>query len=364
MPIDTRELSGKLIGQPVAPNTRCRRCEYDLTGLSSGGRCPECGAAIGLADAFSGRFADNLSDTPPHYLRFLMWSMIAFTVLAVALPAAAVRELVAGAGPADAAVFGAVALAWIGAVWLVTRQRAKVAHTVADATLDSARFRLVNRLLQVGWLVAALSALVLAAPAPAWMEIPLTVVYFAGALCAFIGLGTLSYYLSAMADWAGETGLGQRYLAAAWGLAVFTTLDLLASLVIMVGASNSGGLIFLAWVFRFVEIAAAVLSVIGFFLFLICNAQFTNTVRWALKNNLEAADRDLRIAERRAQRAQEEASRPSDAAAPPIATPGPVAGPAPAERAPGAAPWRPMLEDLDDDAPIPLVEPDPPPPER
>ncbi|MEO0483301.1 MAG: hypothetical protein AAF138_06720 [Planctomycetota bacterium] len=355
MTIDPSELQAKLTGGPVAEDTRCRRCGYDLTGLSAHGKCPECGAGIGLAGASQGRFADNLADTPPDYLRQLMYSVLFLTVTAIALPFALTRAASA-AGPAavtNAAIFLAVAIAWSGAVFLVTLQRAKAAHTVKDATLDSPRFRLVNRALQGCWVLAALALLLVAAPLPGWGLAIGSVVFFLAMLPAFIGLGPLAYYLGAIADWAGESGLGQRYLAAAWGLAVFTSIYLLAVLVIRIGAGSTGLLGFLASGSALVAMFSAALSAIGFLLFLICNAQLTNTVRWALKNNLDAAERDIRIAERRAARASEAAER--QAADIPIATPGPIGEPS-VPQPPFPQPKAPER----DDAPIPLVDPDPP----
>lgn len=350
MTIDPSELQSKLTGGPVAEDTRCRRCGYDLTGLSAHGKCPECGAGIGLAGASQGRFADNLADTPPEYLRRLVYSLLFLTLAALALAVMLPRVAFAltPAAASNALIFLCVSIAWFGAVYLVTMQRAKAAHTVKDATLDSPRFRLVNRALQACWILVSL-ALLLPVAMPAGIMTLANILLYLAVLPAFIGLGPLAYYLGALADWAGESSLGQRYLAAAWGLAVCTTLYVLALLIAGVGAGNPGFLGFMATAAGIVAFFSGVLSIIGFLLFLICNAQLTNTVRWALKNNLDAAERDIRIAERRAARADEAAERQA-AADVPIATPGPMAAPPfPQPRTPEP-----------DDTPIPLAEPDPP----
>lgn len=315
MAVDPRELHSA--AKPKAVSRPCAHCGYDLTGLDAAGRCPECGAAIQAARS-RGRYVDNLADAPPRYLRNLARAVLALALLAIALPFCyvfafrAVNPQAPGIGPPlwrDPA-FPAFALVlsalWLFIVWFVTAPRDKAEHTLPDATLDSRRFRLTNRVLQAGWPLASALLLAVAPLSPGRLDDSLQLLSILALLAAFIGLGPLAYHLRALAAWAGEDRLAARYLAAAWGLAVCASLGLVLSAYNAVFAGNQGLLGILAGFASLFGALANGLAVIGHILFLICNIQLASTIRWALVNHRAAAERDARVAERKA---REEADR-------------------------------------------------------
>jgi len=70
MAIDPRELDHMpKAGVALPEGRKCGNCGYDLTGLMSGGKCPECGTTI--TPPKSKRLADNLTDAPLGYLKRL-----------------------------------------------------------------------------------------------------------------------------------------------------------------------------------------------------------------------------------------------------------------------------------------------------
>src|SRR5689334_8003695 len=50
----------------IAPNTPCRSCGYDLYGLPTDGRCPECGTLVALSTG-----SDYLRYSNPKWVRRL-----------------------------------------------------------------------------------------------------------------------------------------------------------------------------------------------------------------------------------------------------------------------------------------------------
>ncbi len=75
---DTPERSGLLDESgTVIVDTSCRRCSYNLRGLSEEGRCPECGTPVGLStqgDLL--RFADpDWLESLARGLNFILWGV-------------------------------------------------------------------------------------------------------------------------------------------------------------------------------------------------------------------------------------------------------------------------------------------------
>jgi hypothetical protein len=63
----------------------CRKCAYNLRGLSQGGRCPECGTPVGLSTAGDLlRFADpNWLTTLARGLSFILWGILVNIIVGV-----------------------------------------------------------------------------------------------------------------------------------------------------------------------------------------------------------------------------------------------------------------------------------------
>jgi hypothetical protein len=113
-------------GIPVSTTTvdrdvPCRRCGYNLRGLSVSGRCPECGAAVSVSVQ-----GDWLCYSEPGFLRtlrrgisYILWSMlfsVAVGVLGIVL------EFAAGPAPAIYIAFASLLadLLGIAGAWMLT----------------------------------------------------------------------------------------------------------------------------------------------------------------------------------------------------------------------------------------------------
>jgi hypothetical protein len=220
----------------ISDDRECVRCGYPLRGLETNGKCPECGAAITSAKTV--RHADNLVDAPIGYIRLMAVGMglLAGTIVFVAL-LLLVSRLYSSPGtyllPRIAFHFlltGAAGV-WCGAAWIVTLKRPRTERIVRDPILDNAHIRLATRVSQglpplaalVSWGAAATGSAILGG---------LAGLLLVGALFGLVPLGV---FLSAMADWAGETGEGGRLRAASWCIAVLGTLELVVVAVLLLG---------------------------------------------------------------------------------------------------------------------------------
>ncbi len=327
-PIDPRTNRNVGQGELIQNSKPCRKCSYDLKGLRVGGKCPECGTPIIRSGQ---RFADNLTDAPIEYLRHLLLTSVilacAWLVIVVGAVATNVSQVI-GAG-----VLAAASLAWWLGTMMVTVPRKKGDHTLPDAILDSGNLRLSIRVTAAAWPLFALAVFltaVTAGPTPAIAFVAMITIF---AVASLISLVPLCVYLMGFADWSGDDGLSTRFNIAGWGIAVFGTVWFVGTVV---GRMNPN---ILVGFFRLGSVFATGLVILALLLLLLCLFQLANNARWAMANNIATAERDERIAERRAQRMAEIADHQYDA---------------------------PQMGDDDaksrvaqDDSPIPLSEPEP-----
>ncbi len=301
MPIAEDQLP--VVNREIQSHRPCHRCGYDLRGLDETANCPECGAPIRTRGTRS-RFADNLTDAPLEYLRWLTLGFVLLSVSILVGAIAAAYQLFAGGGAAliPTAVLHALvllaALVWLPGVWITTIKRAVGEHTAHDPILDLAVLRSAIRWSQ------------LAAPVSAGLVITGAYVPSAGAAQAIlIGAGLLGavsllamvplcVYLSSLADWAGDSGIGERLRGAAWSLAIFGPLTAVAILL-----SGAAGVFAIAagWGSLFVLLGAA--------LFSWSILQLAGLSQWAVRNHITGAERDSRMAERERRERTERESR-------------------------------------------------------
>lgn len=302
----------------------CRRCGYDLFGLTADGSCPECGAPI-KAQGFDKRFADTLTDAELPYLRQLT---LAFWILSVSILIAVVTYTLDFFGvfalgvmrPVFAhAAFVLSTACWTLGVWLATATRPRTEITAPDPLLDTPKLRLVIRLTQAAAPLAAMAAVAISYVAPPFVPALYIVTGILGAV-AFLGASALCAYLSALADWAGDSGVADRLRASAWGIAVCGLLSLASAL--LAGAIPS---------LVFVGSASSLFLFLAVGLFVFAIFELGRLTSWAVSNHITGEERDERIAIRRQRAAEELAARvthlddavPYERAAPP--PPSPVA---------------------------------------
>lgn len=333
------------IGAVITESRACGTCGYDLKGLKTGGRCPECGTPI-TAHRSSGRFGDNLCDAPIGYLRHLRLAqgLIAFVALS-------------GMGVVGLIWFGRMQFAllpismmaltpiWALAIWMTTARRP--AGLPRDAVLDNVKLRTVLRAAQSVPVLAAactLAGWLLQRGVVGGMPVIAQVAFLTAlALVVFsiLTLVPLGVFLSALCDWAGDGPLSNRFRVVASVITVAGLLCvLMTGLAVLSPTARGLAALVLMWSLIF-----TMLSTTAFLVFLL---QLAHLTHWAVVNALDAEDRELRVAERRARRVDELAAR---APAPPVASPSmplapprnldpiPLAG-EDAEDLPGLPKWR------------------------
>jgi hypothetical protein len=291
MPIDPRELrpSKNALVTIIDTDRLCGRCRYNLKGLPSNGRCPECGRPVASLRSGKRTFTDNLADAPLFYLKALATGLVMMAGFSIASVAAFL--MLAETGTLAVAAFaGVMAIGWWVGVFIVTAQRSRGENALPDDVLDSPKFRAVNRVLQLAWPLAAVAwAGSLSAPAPADKAL-----VFCGFALATVGLGglvPLSVHLSALAYWAHDTAIGERLRFIAWGIAVIGAF-VLAGGAGMTQPSVARGLLYLFAVWSSVGLVIAEL------VFLWSLVQLAHEALWAVRNAATASDVAQRMVSR------------------------------------------------------------------
>ena len=201
-------------------------------------------------------------------------------------------------------VMSVLAGVWFAAAWLVTAPRPIEDHTRPDPILDHARLREVCRWSQG----AGPAAFVLV-----WVEV-LTGLHVFGVLAGIatvgvlFGLVPLGIYLSALADWSGDTGVGGRLRGAVWSIAVCGSLLL---------ALTGLGLLGVSFGF-FIPLLVPIVSIIvmlGIGAFGWSVIQLSIGAVWAIQNSYQAEERRKRMEEKRRRQEEQNAARADLAAA-------------------------------------------------
>ena len=335
--------SGTGHGATIDADKACSNCGYSLRGLRIGSNCPECGTPVGRR--VTTRFADNLVDSEMWYLRSLV---LGFGLMAGSLLGtigwmvftgwrsqqwAPLHPLVVSAG------FFIASGAWLAGVFITTLKRPRNEHTVRDVLLDSVWVRQSARLLQL--LPVAATGLGLAATATGGGTAAVFAV-FAGlaAIAGFFGLVPLCVYHASLADWAGDTGIGDRLRAAAWSIAVCGTFGVICFLILLIPGLRFKLLVTVGLVL------ASIITFIGGVLLFLGVLQLALASLWAVQNSTSARAREQRIAVRKAEEEEQSRARAEAAEAEQVAE---------LEAREGAGDVSPF-DDADEDEPIPLAE--------
>lgn len=346
-------------GDLAPPDWTCLKCDYSLVGLRVGGKCPECGTIIAPPKSSATR-DDHMTDAPIPYLKgmaagYLYMMMGGVGMIGFSIAARHFAEpwlMVAGTIAAGA---------WWAGVFVVTQPRRSAVRPYAEMVAEWRRTRLANRISQAVWPLgfavgatamfvhqAALNAALASGTMPVGllgaMSKGVVALYSLAGLCvlaASLGLVPLCVQLSDIADWSGDTGLGNRLRVAAWGLAFGVPTVTLGPLVASIAGVPSPILFFLN-----IMIVLAFITLIGCSLvFLTCLFSQCGMAFWAVRNSITGRERDIRVATRKAERYDEIVSRQmASAPVEPALSPSDTAPVLKTPRAPGVKPKGPYVE--------------------
>lgn len=318
---------------PISEHRQCHRCGYDLFGLRSGDRCPECGVPIRFNP---GRVGESMTEAPKGYLLPLAaaaWKLVIGSALGVALSVLLVFLLRGKSVLAPVAAVGAAgsALMWWWGVMGVCKPRRTTQPTTVNLAAEWRWLRWLSRWSQAGWpaaygliVVGALLAVGYAKTAgPGAGPGPAASAYLiAGAVASvigFLGLVPLAIFMSCLADWANDLTLGRRLRMAPFALAGSLPLGLIEIVLIMYSLGRARIVFIMPLIVLF---GLGFLLLFGYFSLALY--RFAALCTWAVKNSDAASDRDARLGVAIAKRIEEGLAKPGKSeAAPAVRAPGP-----------------------------------------
>jgi len=200
----------------VIVDNPCRKCSYNLRGLSVGGRCPECGTPVGVSV-----MGDLLRFSNPQWLRklqsgvkLILWSIVVailgtlgVSILSIANPA--LRELT----PVVSIIAGIMGL--IGAWWLTEPDPSGV----GEDKYGTSR-RIIRVTLIVGVCNTVLTLIQQASALPPTARITLGVITLIAGLVGVVGQFAQLNYLSKLALRIPDFALSDRARFLMWAIGI------------------------------------------------------------------------------------------------------------------------------------------------
>lgn len=301
----TNPLGLPTISDPIVQDRPCPRCSYNLKGLRTGDRCPECGTPI--KRAARAQQATAISDVPIDYLRVMR---IGAMLVCIGLPLGAIAMVVGivmiNSGTANADVFLIASLGfacWYAGVFLLhgdqpgAVEESRISDDGSRPRPAYWKWRLANRIIGAAPAVAMLMA-----TAAIHLTSPITgattssqALAILAAVLALIGLlafFSVCYYQAMIADWVGDSEMGYRFrtspLVATVGGGIFGSAFCFILLEVlnwgtiaafsMIGLAATGGITGYC-------VLGLVTSNLGFF----------GLFRWAIINRFTSMDIDRRL---------------------------------------------------------------------
>ncbi|CAG0955143.1 hypothetical protein PHYC_00421 [Phycisphaerales bacterium] len=291
----------------IVEDRLCTRCSYNLKGLKTTDRCPECGNPIRPRQVGGG----NMTEAPLPYLdRLATWAGIGVAAAGVVFV-----MMLAGAAfkPGNAALLATSGLTAFAALWwgyavrVVTEPRRLGVASNINTETEWKRWRYLTRWSQwlwgVGFTLVFVAATALhgalalqnaAGPSTTGFVMPAIVtasamVGTAALLLAFAGLIPTAVYLSFLADWANDISLAMRLRMAPFMLLISLPVGAFFMILLSMVRSTARMIIIAPAI---AIVGAGLLVCLGFFI--VPLIQFAILCHWARKNSTQALDRDRR----------------------------------------------------------------------
>ena len=222
----------------VARSTPCRKCGYDLRGLSAGGNCPECGTPV----AFSLQ-GDLLGNAEPDWLHTLRRGVNCILGGVLAAIAAGILNAIANssqqpltAGLGQAVSLLSTALFLIGS-WLLT--------TPDPSGLGDDRYGTSRKLIRIGVICSAAGTLLEFPQAfvnyPPAVATPLALVQLPLGVMAVVAVFATLSYLSKLAQRIPDAALSRRARFLFWALGISYAIVILGAIAVALVVSLSTG---------------------------------------------------------------------------------------------------------------------------
>ena len=279
--------SGGIAGQPIDKDRPCTKCGYNLRGLSTSGRCPECGAPIGGRTRRGA--AIDFCDLPPATIRKFSLGFYLAAATLTGIFALLVGGFKLGWGPeAYAAVLTALSFTWFAAVWLMT--------TPLDVPYDQRygapwelNARRWARWLQLGWFVHTGVAWVHVAtnPGPGATLNMLAAGYLISELTGVAGIVLLSLLLASFASWVRDDFAERCFNFTAFGMPML-------SIILFVFLPMMGAVALLAMFLTIFLFAIWVGSVLAFPMGL---WSLAGSLSWAVRHSKDRIQRATEVAD-------------------------------------------------------------------
>lgn len=265
----------------------CLDCGYNLRGLRSGGRCPECGSPISRTT----RGDAPLSRMPLSVIRAFRgasWLAVG-CVAAVAgsswfaffgsAPPVVVRAVVISAG-----------LGWFVAMFLLT-PAIPVPQAISRGFTEAGVTRRIARWAQLGWLLAAGALIAPSMWSGSALAAAATGAFYTGVLIGTVGMVAMAVMMERLAEWTRDTTAEWMFQWFQWALPILVIMQLVPMILPL-----------LSFVLSLVALIGVLLFPIG--MLLLTKSITLSAIHWG-----EDQARDHRRAERRARERAELAAR-------------------------------------------------------
>ena len=272
----------------IMTDRECSHCGYNLRGLPSESRCPECGTPC--KKIFQSKASGTMSiEASTNFVRMLRTGFMLASIGAI--------------GIIGMLLFSAEGLLiitsffWVSGIWMVTSPRQGRGTIIHDDILDNDRFRLIIRFANFGWLAYGLSMLAVsmlmggAGNSSMLLKLPLLFLVFVTGAVSWISLIPTSIYLAELSYWASNDRLAQRLRSTAWTMAFFGILTVVLTAIRALNIAPSGAAAFLS-------IFTILILVICVFVFLIAVLQLSSVMNWVIKHQHMSAGSADRVRKR------------------------------------------------------------------